>query len=451
MAQPQSKPMPAWDKALNSGERNKRLREEMPPTSDRATKCRRFRLVGGPVPLGAYTLINDALKELHRDGIIDRIERGRGRSPLWRLSEKGKAAADRKTKTELITKKEDDMPSVTSRSTRCLSQDCKGEGWAPPGKRYCSLHCMPPVNVASLARFDGAAATPPPPSEDCVSNLPAQAAAALGTITTRIINLTPELAADLLANTGINRPLKKKCIATHAKEIRSGRWVLNGESIKTDINGKLIDGQHRCAAVVLTKISIPILLSENCPLDAFQTLDQQAVRSLTDVLGVQGTRERSITASAARFLWLHEESEGTFNHRGRKATNKELVTFIESLGDIETSVKFARAASKVVPAGIACGLHILFSKIDQKKADYMMECLAEGGGENGCPVRAVRDRLLTGRVAYPRMPRKERIAIMILSWNKLIVGEHVQKIVWFQNKEFPKIRGNNERLNNMPS
>jgi hypothetical protein len=96
------------------------------------------------------------------------------------------------------------------------------------------------------------------------------------------------MAAKLLSNNTRNRSVRRKNVEFFAKEILSGNWKLNAETIKVGRDGTLLDGQHRLYAVVETGMSIQCLLATDLDQDVFDTIDTGARRSAGDTLTVAG-------------------------------------------------------------------------------------------------------------------------------------------------------------------
>lgn len=69
--------------------------------------------------------------------------------------------------------------------------------------------------------------------------------------TAQFIYVTPEMAVEFLAaNIDRNRNVKKSRINGYVRDIQTDNWVLTGEAVKSDVRGRLIDGQNRCQAIV---------------------------------------------------------------------------------------------------------------------------------------------------------------------------------------------------------
>ena len=72
--------------------------------------------------------------------------------------------------------------------------------------------------------------------------------------TVEIIN--PQEAQAYLDNNAKHRPIKMKKVYEYMEEMQDGKWRLNGKTICFDTNGRLLNGQHRLSAVVLSGVSL---------------------------------------------------------------------------------------------------------------------------------------------------------------------------------------------------
>lgn len=77
---------------------------------------------------------------------------------------------------------------------------------------------------------------------------------------TEVIEITPEVARVYLKQNTNNRNLIKRKLAQYAKDMKEGRWVLNGEPIQFDDSGELINGQHRLNACIRSNSAFTTLV-----------------------------------------------------------------------------------------------------------------------------------------------------------------------------------------------
>lgn len=98
--------------------------------------------------------------------------------------------------------------------------------------------------------------------------------------------IDPDKAAKYLAENTRNRKIKVKHITNLAKAMTQGEWQVNGDAIRFDSNGKVVDGQHRLHAIIQSGVAITTVVIRNLDPDTFHTIDtnKSARRSLTSFL-----------------------------------------------------------------------------------------------------------------------------------------------------------------------
>ncbi len=100
--------------------------------------------------------------------------------------------------------------------------------------------------------------------------------------------ITPTMAQRYLEQNRANRPLSARTVRELSQAIHNDEWQVNGEAIKFDEDGNLIDGQHRMNAVIHSNRSIKTYVLRNLPSDSFKTLDTGKKRNNADTLGLLG-------------------------------------------------------------------------------------------------------------------------------------------------------------------
>ena len=118
------------------------------------------------------------------------------------------------------------------------------------------------------------------------------------------ILITPYLAKQMLeTNTAINRRVSDRTVAKYASEMQKGQWIEdNGEFIKFDKRGQLIDGQHRLLAVVKSNCTIRMWVTKDVDERAFLTIDTGLPRSISAIVGISGITMASQKTSIIRSL-----------------------------------------------------------------------------------------------------------------------------------------------------
>lgn len=99
--------------------------------------------------------------------------------------------------------------------------------------------------------------------------------------------ITPELAEVYLGKNSNNyRKISRQIVLAYAADMKTGNWKLNGEAIKFNKSGFLVDGQHRLNAVVRSGVSVPMLVIRGVE-DDVQTYDIGKGRSVAEIASAQ--------------------------------------------------------------------------------------------------------------------------------------------------------------------
>lgn len=106
-------------------------------------------------------------------------------------------------------------------------------------------------------------------------------------ITTTVETITPESAKEYLQRNNINRNINQSRVNAYADEIKNGKWQLNGEAIRFNTSGSLIDGQHRLSAIIKAEIPVEMCVMRNIP-DDVSIYDRGRPRDITDSMLISG-------------------------------------------------------------------------------------------------------------------------------------------------------------------
>lgn len=170
------------------------------------------------------------------------------------------------------------------------------------------------------------------------------------------------------------------------------------------------------------------------------------------MLHIKGEANSTLLSAGLRFLWLYVRGEIEHKdlRKGQIATKPLLQITLEKNPKIRSSVKFygmlkARPGGLLVTAGMAIGLHYLFSLVDEKKADEFFNRLQSGlelTEDN--PVYILRARLIAGqREASTKLTMSAVYYYTVTSWNAYADGTYVKRLVFAPDTPPPEI-------NNLP-
>ena len=253
--------------------------------------------------------------------------------------------------------------------------------------------------------------------------------------------ITPKIAAEWLNLNKGNRSIREGHVKRLAHLMAEGEFLYNGDQIRFDDEGQLIDGQHRLLAVCASGVTIESDVSHGWPSETFDTFDQAERRMFHDALSRRGEENAVVLASAVRLL--HDYDEGNMHSTG-KLMNKDGMKTLDKHPEARESVEFVAKAlnghKSVLSPSIAAALHCLGSSISKKKTDEFFGKLLNGANiEEGEPVHVLRIALEEARGRRRKIDRKSATAITIKALNAALKGSKIGSLRFAANERFPRV------------
>lgn len=124
--------------------------------------------------------------------------------------------------------------------------------------------------------------------------------------------VTPEQARKWLKRNESNRNLSPAAWKHYLEMMRKGDWhgELDTRPIAIDIDGNLIDGQHRLRALVEYNKALTFWVATNCPVEARKVIDKGRTRTLGNTLQMEyGVQYAGQIAANARLLAVFENGD----------------------------------------------------------------------------------------------------------------------------------------------
>lgn len=259
------------------------------------------------------------------------------------------------------------------------------------------------------------------------------------TVAINEILLTPEIAAKLLASNDSNRPCNQAHVNRLSEEMKSGRWRFNGDTICWN-GARLIDGQHRCKAVLKSGVSIRAILVTGLDSDVFDTKDTGKKRTPADIMAINGEKHYSTLGAA-----LSVVNSINSGFQRQKMPNSCLVQMLELYPDLRESVDWCRKKGNknLLVYSVMCGLHCVFARKSSRiAADMFFGLLIDGIGlEKGDPIYALRERLISNISSKAKIPAAYAAAITIKSFNHWRAGTPIKYLRWSKDagEAFPEV------------
>lgn len=257
-------------------------------------------------------------------------------------------------------------------------------------------------------------------------------------ISVKTMRVTPSTASKWLDRNGGNRNVRPSRVARYAADMRAGRWQQNGDTFKFDTTGRLIDGQHRCHAIIESGKSMTAFVVQGLPAEAAQTIDAGAHRSPADALFFAGEqRHHSKDVAAALNTW-HQWTNGVLDDcRAQPAGNWKLsnAAVVEAW---EAHPEVARAGVEAkalyqrglrVPVGAIAVALLELRALDFDVAndffDRIVELRTSGKGD---PIHTFISRLQDESSLGRRVLPSTALYMLFRAWNAFVRNERLHKM-----------------------
>ena len=118
-------------------------------------------------------------------------------------------------------------------------------------------------------------------------------------------SITPKLAEKYLEeNVDYNRPISQRYVDLYARDMKAGKWIVNGETIKFNGTGALLDGQTRLWACVEAGVPFTTAVARGVP--SLDDVDRGRPRSMGHILAMKQVKNAVKIAVAIRTIWRWE-------------------------------------------------------------------------------------------------------------------------------------------------
>lgn len=247
-----------------------------------------------------------------------------------------------------------------------------------------------------------------------------------------LVEVTPAQAKKWLDLNTHNRPLRERVVDLYARDMTAGNWQVTGDGVKFAIDGSLLDGQHRLAAVVQAGVTVSLFVIRGLAHDAQEVMDSGVKRQASDALALRGHRHTALLAATARIA-LTATTQGYQAIVGRSTTftTSEVAAFVAEHPEIEEYMAWAQTTARQTdssPSVVGYAMWRLH-QIDPEDATDFFHALGDGIGlEAGDPVLALRRRLAEARRHRERIGHGAHLSLIFRTWNARREGKSVQRI-----------------------
>jgi hypothetical protein len=283
-------------------------------------------------------------------------------------------------------------------------------------------------------------------------------------ITTGWHCMTPPQAEALLLRNPHNRKVTLGTVKLYAWCMREGQWRRTGQPLLINIEGEVIDAQHRLWACYLGLVSFDTFIVADVPIepDLFAYIDAGKLRSNADALYTAGINHGNSTAIAQAAVLAHaynhdslgayklsKKGTGMIKIKQRKLRSYEVLTYAREHPELEQAAhhlagNYPRAIS-VIAGTAAKGVPVLLAALilaehgQDALASFMLPVGSGADLKANDPILHLRNRLMD---ASEDLSANVRLALCIKAFNMRETGAVVAKkqiLGLLDNDPFPRI------------
>jgi hypothetical protein len=264
------------------------------------------------------------------------------------------------------------------------------------------------------------------------------------------MNIDPELASEWLERVPEDqRNVRDRTVASYAYDMEHGNWRVTFDPFHFSRDGELINGQHRCHAIVKSQVTLKSqAVVFGAERDTYEAMDQGVSRKFADMLKWRGYKNTAVLAAVANRYYVWEATQ-SFRRPPVPATTTQLMDCVLANHEMmQTGISIGTSVYRQLPLSksVLAMCYILFSRVAPESEDtnlasdveYFFARLADGQNVGkGHPIYALRSWILNKRPTA--MPEDYvQAAHIIKAWNAYRRGKTIYNLAWRSGGEAPE-------------
>lgn len=256
-----------------------------------------------------------------------------------------------------------------------------------------------------------------------------------------LVDATPEMARYWMTLNTSNRRLNTLSVNRLASDILEDRWRQNGESIKFDRENRLIDGQHRLAAIIKANRTVRLLVVRNLDPLSQHTVDVGVSRTAGQIAGMLGVGNPNDVTSLAHALMRYDHARDAIWSASNSPTKPQIVEYVlANQSDLEHAILLASQARRAIRMrSVPYGL-LAFHALRQHTKDVWTqwhERIIDGVGLGQTDPRLIlRNQVMRRESKHGAWSQQEMTGWVIKAWNAWYTGREI-KLLRFTRDELP--------------
>lgn len=260
------------------------------------------------------------------------------------------------------------------------------------------------------------------------------------------MRITPEIAQNWLKYNVANREITKAKLEQFKRDMLSGEWTFTGDPIRF-APGKLLDGQHRLMAALLTSTPFIAIVVFGLDAESQANMDTGRNRTPRDVLMIEGLEKWQAQTVGAALHTIIAVASGLSLYSSVKCLNRQIRDFyLEHTLAIKESLRVVQDLPRtrpVVSHSRLLVMHYLLAKMDKGAADEFVVKVATGDGvARTSPIFILRQKLLADQIDRVVRSEFEMFYMLVKTWNTVRKGLRPQGNSFLRihdGAEFPEI------------
>lgn len=241
--------------------------------------------------------------------------------------------------------------------------------------------------------------------------------------------ITPDEAKAMLEKNIGNRPCNQATVRLYTNLMLEGKWGLTPDAIAFDVTGRLMNGQHRLKAVILSNTTQKFLVTSQMPLESFAYTDYGRRRQAGDVLSVGAqVKAYNQTASIVRTYIFIKKNRVQNGNRDSAPTNAEILDIYQENKNIfdravQIALKCYRKLNFLGTKEIG-GIYSYLVIEKQYEPTYVAVFFEElfFNTQNNPTITLLRDRLIRDKMSKARLRYSVKLSLIAKTWNAYIAG-----------------------------
>lgn len=243
---------------------------------------------------------------------------------------------------------------------------------------------------------------------------------------------TPAMAERALKKNRVNRSIRHNDVEKYAKDMQAEAWDFNGDTIRFDWFGNVLDGQHRLLALIKSGKSVDFLVVRNLAPEVQDTINIGRSRTMADILHFRGEGHAQLLGATMRMIAQVLKDNMTTTRANTSTT--EMLNLLDEHSEIRTSTEIGwwskTAAITRYPPSVIATAHWMIARINgQEEAnDFMTRIVTQANEAEGSAVLALTRRMNDLRRRGTRVHQKNMLGMIIKAWNYEVKNEKVYRI-----------------------